>query len=258
MRWDHLSSPELGTLSKQTPVVLPIAAVEQHGPHLPVGTDTMIADELVAAADRMCGGRLLVLPTVAIGCSEHHKGFPGTLSLSHTTFAEVVLDLLGSVIGSGFKRIVVLNTHGGNQAVGGTIAERAAQRWPDAEVVFTSWWRIANERLRPLVEGAFPSIGHACEFETSILLATRPELVAMALARDDGRLPTAPQLRGDLLDGSAATLATPFHRMTTCGVYGKPTLATAAKGQAIITAVAESLNALVTSCWPATAAAAGR
>jgi creatinine amidohydrolase len=256
MRWDTCTSPEIGALPRDLVAVLPIAAVEQHGPHLPVGADAMIADELVAAADRRCGGRLLVLPTIAVGCSEHHRGFPGTLSLSHETFASVALELLGSVIAAGFSRVIVLNSHGGNQAVGGTVAERAGALWPQAEVVFTSWWRIAAEELRPLVEGSFPSVGHACEFETSILLATRPRLVRMERARDDGIPPAAPQLRGDLLLGSAASQAIPFDRLTTCGVFGKPTLATAAKGEAIIAAVASALAELAASCWPDQRAAA--
>jgi creatinine amidohydrolase len=170
MNWQELTSSDLGSLSRDTVVVLPTASIEQHGPHLPVGTDSYIAESIASALDRDLEGRLLIMPVQRLGCSEHHMAFAGTLTLEHQTFEAVILETLGSMVRQGLRRFLILNSHGGNQAIGGVIAERAAQRWPDVMVVFTSWWRVAADRLRNLAEGEFPSVGHACEFETSLCL----------------------------------------------------------------------------------------
>ena len=250
MNWQELKSSELGSLSRDTLVVVPAASIEQHGPHLPVGTDSYIGEAIASALDRDFEGQLLILPVQRLGCSEHHMAFAGTLTLQHETFADVILEVLDSMVRQGFRRFLILNSHGGNQAIGGVIAEKAAQRWTDAQVVFTSWWRVAAERLRNLVEGAFPSVGHACEFETSLMLAFHPDLVNMTLAVDDGLPPQAKSLQLDLLRGPAATLAIPMHRLTQHGVYGRPTLATAEKGRRILQETVAALRELIVTCWP--------
>jgi creatinine amidohydrolase len=83
MFWNKQTSPELGGIDKKTPVVLPLATMEQHGPHLAVETDTRIATSFCEATDQIVGERVLFLPTLAYGCSAHHMSFPGTLSLKH-------------------------------------------------------------------------------------------------------------------------------------------------------------------------------
>jgi creatinine amidohydrolase len=250
MNWQELRSPELRSLSRDTLLVVPTASIEQHGPHLPVGTDSYIAEAFASALDREFEGRLLILPVQRLGCSEHHMAFPGTLTLQHETFEGVILEVLDSMVRQGFRRFLILNSHGGNQAIGGVIAEKAAQRWTDTQVVFTSWWRVAAERLKNLVEGEFPSVGHACEFETSLMLALHPDLVNMALAVDDGLPPRAKPLQHDLLSGPAAALAIPMHRLTQHGVYGRPTLAKAENGRRILQETVAALRDLTVACWP--------
>ena len=250
MNWQELRSSEIGSLSRDTLVVVPMASIEQHGPHLPVGTDSYIGEAIASALDQDFEGRLLILPMQRLGCSEHHMAFPGTLTLQHETFEDVILEELDSMVRQGFRRFLILNSHGGNQSIGGVIAEKAAHRWPDAQVVFTSWWRVAAERLKNLVEGAFPSVGHACEFETSLMLAFHPDLVNMALAVDDGLPPQAKPLQHDLLSGAAAALAIPMHRLTQHGVYGRPTLAKAEKGRRILQETVAALRDLIVACWP--------
>ncbi len=250
MNWQELKSSEIGALSRETPVVVPMGSIEQHGPHLPVATDSLIGEAVASALDREFKGKLLVLPMQRFGVSEHHMAYPGTLSLQHETFGAVILEVLESMARHGFRRFLLLNSHGGNQAIGGVIAEKAAFRWPDAQVIFTSWWRPGAERLKALEQGAFPSVGHACEFETSLMLALHPALVNMALAVDDGLPSPAKALQHDLLRGAAATLATPMHQLTRHGVYGRPSLASAEKGRRIIEEVVAALRELIVDCWP--------
>ncbi len=250
MKWEELSAQRIAEVRRDTVCVMPLGAVEQHGPHLPLQTDILIAETLAARLDAACGGRLLILPGPRIGCSEHHMAFPGTLTLRHETFLAAVMQTLGAAVRHGFGRFLLLNAHGGNSAIGGVIAEQSALEWPDAEVVLTSWFRAAADRLRPLVEGEYPAVGHACEFETSVVLALRPELVDMNVAQDDGVAPTSPFLRSDLLTGGAASRARPFERITRSGAWGKPTLASADKGRRILDITVSTLKELLASCWP--------
>ncbi|HYF52058.1 MAG TPA: creatininase family protein [Planctomycetota bacterium] len=249
MNWHELRSPEIGALPRETIVVLPTAAVEQHGPHLPTGTDTLIAQGICRKLDEACAGRLLILPVQQIGISEHHMKFPGTLSLTHESFKTAVTDTIDCVARQGFRRVLLLNSHGGNQSVNGVIVEKAPSKWPELDLLSTSWWRVAAEDLKPLVEGAYPAVGHACEFETSVMLALHPNLVNMKAAVDDGLVHHAPELRGDLLTGTVASAATTFDRLTGHGVFGRPSKASAEKGERILQVAAQAMKRLLESYW---------
>lgn len=249
MRFERLRAPYLRELSRDTIVVIPMAAIEQHGPHLPVGTDTYIAEGIAEATDKLCKGKLLILPVQRFGCSDHHMHFGATLTLTHETFKNTALELIDSMQRHGFRRFFLLNAHGGNQSVGGVIAELASIRWPDLDVMFASWWQVAAKGLRGMVEGEYPSIGHACEFETSVMLVLQPDLVDMKAAEDGGFVNPAPQLRGDLLGGSDAKFSIPFHKMTANGAFGRPTLATKEKGQRVIDHTAKTIRDLLASVW---------
>ncbi|MCC6492536.1 MAG: creatininase family protein [Pirellulales bacterium] len=250
MKWTELTSPSLGALSHGTICVLPLGATEQHGPHLPVGADQLIADALAERLDAACGGKLLLLPGLPATCSEHHMAFPGTLTLDHETCARVVMQLIQSAARHGFRRFFVLNAHGGNMAIGGVIAEQVAKLLPEVDAVFGTWFRMASEALRPLVEGAYPAVGHACEFETSLIMALRGELVNESAIADGGTPPDSNLLRFDLLSGGPTVRAVPFDRITTNGVWGKPSLATAKKGTAILEIVLPAIRRLLQAHWP--------
>jgi creatinine amidohydrolase len=250
MKWVELNSPQLGSVSRETICVLPLGATEQHGPHLPVATDQLIADALAQRLDGACGGRLLVMPGLPATCSEHHMAFAGTITLDHQTFAAVVCQMVQSAARHGFRRFFLLNAHGGNMAVGGVIAEQLSADLPKAEVVFGTWFRMAGERLRHLVEGEYPAVGHACEFETSLILALRPELVDRAAIVDDGVGPASPLLRSDLLAGGPTVRSVPFDQITTSGVWGKPSKATAEKGLAILEIVIPIIKQVLCAHWP--------
>lgn len=250
MKWVELNSPRLGSVSRETICVLPLGATEQHGPHLPLATDQLIADGLAARLDALCGGKLLVLPGLPATCSEHHMAFPGSLTLDHGTFINVVAQIVGSATRHGFRRFFLLNAHGGNIAVGGVAAEQLSTLLPEVDVVFGTWFRMAGERLRHLVEGDYPAVGHACEFETSLIMAMRPELVDESAIVDDGAAPMSPLLKFDLLAGGPTVRSVPFDRFTESGVWGKPSRATAAKGEAILDIVVPLMRQILHAHWP--------
>jgi creatinine amidohydrolase len=250
MKWVELNSPQLGSVSRETVCVLPLGATEQHGPHLPLATDQLIADALAERLDIACGGQLLVMPGLPATCSEHHMAFAGTLTLDHETFAAVVGQIIQSAARHGLRRFFLLNAHGGNMAIGGVIAEQLSAALPNAEVVFGTWFRMAGERLRTLVEGEYPAVGHACEFETSLILALRPELVDRGAIVDDGVAPESPLLRSDLLAGGLTVRSVPFEKITTSGVWGKPSKASAEKGLAILDIVIPTMKQILCAHWP--------
>ena len=120
MYWDQLTSPDLDQLDKSIPVILPIAATEQHGAHLPLATDRMINDHFCQELNQRIPQQVLILPIISVGCSEHHTDFAGSLTVQHTTFLNQLMDIAGCVAKYQFKNLVVLNSHGGNQSIGGT------------------------------------------------------------------------------------------------------------------------------------------
>lgn len=250
MKWECLSAHEMNRIPRDTVVVLPVGSIEQHGAHLPLGTDSMIVEGIVEAVDQAFGGSLLILPVQRIGCSDHHMGFPGTLTLRHETLLSAVLETLSAVVRHGFRRILVLNSHGGNQAIGEVIAQQAAGLCPDTEVVFATWWRVCADELRGIADGEFREVCHACEFETSLMLALHPRLVDMTLARDGGEprgnVPRPERLRARW----GAVLPAAFERLSAHGVYGRPTLASEHKGRRILDAAVKALCELIDSCWP--------
>lgn len=237
MYWDRLSSPQLDALDRQIPVILPVAAIEQHGPHLPLATDRLIGEHFMAGVEAAMSADVLILPTLAVGCSAHHMAFAGTLSLSHDTFAAYADDVLSTVTAHGFQNIVLANSHGGNRSICGVILERFGDTYPECRVVLMTWWTAAAPELMPLNATGMGGVGHACEFETSLMLCIAPELVHRELIAPRANLPTFAWADNDMLRGSRASLHRNMDEYTANGAYGDPAAATAEKGQAITAAV---------------------
>lgn len=171
-------------------VVVPLAATEQHGPHLPVYTDTLICEHIALQAGERAASQvpLLVAPVLPVGCSQHHLSFGGTLSFTSATYLSVLRDLGESLVADGFRKIIFLNGHGGNDPIMLQAANDLAVRHP-IWTAAASYWSVAGEALRGVradEAGIVP--GHAGHFETSVIMALRPELVRNdRTARHHGR-----------------------------------------------------------------------
>lgn len=176
----EMTREQLRTLAPNTTLVLPLGAVEQHGPHLPTGTDYFTVEHLArAAADRASSEiAIVVAPALPFGSSDHHLIFGATLSLKTETYYRVLMDLLRSLVTDGFRRIFLLNGHGGNHELAALAARDIALELP-ARIAAASYWTIAWDAL--IAAEAHRGCllpGHAGIFETSMMLALRPELVA--------------------------------------------------------------------------------
>src|SRR5690349_8269436 len=170
---------ELRALAPKALLVLPVGAIEQHGPHLPVGTDRFSAEHIARAAAASASRQIpvLVAPTLPFGSSQHHLPFGGTMSLGTETYYRVLTELCESLVSGGFRRIFILNGHGGNNELIQLVARDIALRHP-AHLAAAPYWTIAWEAL--VAEAAHERAGlpgHAGTFETSLIMALRPELV---------------------------------------------------------------------------------
>jgi creatinine amidohydrolase len=246
MRWEKLTSPEIGALDRSIPVILNIAAIEQHGPHLPLDTDARIGAHFLNELDARMSGRVLILPPVVVCASAHHMSFAGTLTVRHETLLAYVGDILSAVAAHGFRNILLFNSHGGNQAIGQVILESFGSRHPDCRIGMLTWWRIATEELLKVQESTFGGVGHACEFETSLMLLIDEASVRRDLIPGRTHVMTYDWANSDLLRGGKGSL---FRTMAEIsggsGVVGDPSLASAEKGRAITELVIDSLSEIV-------------
>ncbi len=244
MIWEHLTTLEIDAIDRRIPVVLPMAAIEQHGPHLPIATDRMIGEHFCQRLDESIPHEVLILPMMAVGCSEHHMDFAGSLSLQHTTFLHQAEDILHSVIQYGFTNLLILNSHGGNQAIGQVLLERIGRTYPDCLFVFTTWWKAIMPDALKMNSTGEGGVGHAGEFETSLMLHIAPDLVKQPLP-EGGNITTYPWANMDMLRGPKAMLYRTMKEMTPNGVFGNPTSSTAEQGKAISDLVVDTLKGIV-------------
>ena len=240
--WDEVAALD----RDRTVAILPTAAVEQHGPHLPLDTDSFLCTRVVeaAAAHAQAGGPVLVAPTQAYGSSAHHMGFAGTMTLSAATFLACLRELCGSLVDHGFRRLLVVNGHGGNSALA---REAVHQQAVDARVVAAAvdYWALARETVADVRESPPGGMAHACEFETSLMLYLRPESVRNELIRREIPEPRFASERLDLLWPGPVATGWRTHDLSSSGVLGAPDLATQEKGKRLFEACVEALSRLI-------------
>ena len=189
MNWTDLTWPEIKALAPDTPLVIPVAAIEQHGHHLPVATDSMLLGEIIRRVSSRLSHEVLFAPLQWLGNSDHHMDFSGTLSARPRTYLDMLCEQMENGLLHGFRRIVFLNGHGGNITPGKQAVFEARQRYRDRSdllLLFATYWDFARpwETRDGLVQ---KSMGHACEWETSMIQRITPHLV-----KDVTRLETVP------------------------------------------------------------------
>ncbi len=177
MQLQEMSWPAVASASGDIPVVVPIAAVEQHGGHLPVFTDSLLLGEVTRRAAESLGDRTIWAPLLWLGSSHHHLDFPGTLSAAPRTYLDLLGDLIDNLVTHGFRRIVLLNGHGGNIVPAQQAVFEARQRYRergDLLLLAATYWQLGrgpNANDPSLVQ---TEMGHACEWETSMILRLSP------------------------------------------------------------------------------------
>lgn len=256
MLWHELTWQQIAAADKRLPCVIPLGACEQHGPHLPLFVDSMQVDEIARRAERELTDRILLLPTLWLGSSHHHKDFPGTVSVRPLLYAQIIQEVCRSVLRAGFRRVVFLNGHGGNRtptadALSDLVADDDTA--DDAYLVISSWWELGAQGIEQSgLELIQPSVLHACEWETSIILALRPDLVDVAQIASPSNLLKTEWCDTENPGGGRVPLIRRFHRFTAHGPLGRPDCASAAKGRSIVAAVVGEVVSFLSdfATWP--------
>lgn len=243
MRYEELSQLQVDALDRDnTVLVIPLGSVEQHGHHMPLGTDTMLAHALCLAAAARMGGKAVVLPPPWYGFSAHHMRFPGSITLTHTTLMAVVEDIVGSLAEHGFGRVLLINGHGGNGGVVDVLASVLGKRhYGRMRIAGVTYFALAAQAIAGLRRSREGGMGHACEFETAMIMHIRPDLVAPGKAQSTYPDPGSSYLSTDLLKGSAVKTYLDFKDLSPHGTLGDPSLASPEKGAEFFTAVVAEL-----------------
>ncbi len=237
--WSRLTAPEIRAVAARgnALAVLPVGALEQHGPHLPVITDSRVAWELSAAAARLVADEMpvLVLPAMWSGMSEHHLPFGGTISLDYAAFSAVLRSVTRSVRALGFTRLLIVNAHGGNDDPLAVACREIAHEFA-FPVVAAKPWSMIPDTLAAVLETQ-KGCQHACEAETSLMLELAPELVRTSMLELAAR-----QGPGVIANRPALSRFWSFaERAPVSGVRGDPRAGTQAKGEKLLAAMAAAL-----------------
>lgn len=249
-RYAELTRDDIAETAGETTVILPTGAVEQHGPFLPVGVDTLTIDHLAHQVARAAASEIAVTvaPALPFGNSHYHRRYAGALSIRLETYQEVMLDLVDCLAGSGYKRIFILNGHGGNDETVRAVAREGAYRF-GVKVAACSYWVPTFQALKEA--GALevgPVAGHAGGFETSLMYVLRPDLI-----RED-RFPPVPSSRPKPADqpmgarlavhGTTSPMATGPGALAG-GYSDSPDRASAAKGRLFLDTLTAELSRMV-------------
>lgn len=234
--WKERTAEELrAAAAGDAIVVLPIASMEQHGPHLPVGVDTYQIEAVCqAAAERVSG--VVVAPALWCGLAEHHMEFGGTFTFDLPTYRAVLLSLLRSIARHGFRRVMIVNGHGGNIAAMNAFLPDFA-RETGLNLLANTFFHLAEAGIAPLLEDQSACM-HACEVETSLMLHIAPHLVREAKLPEAFGLLEENQAR---LRRGPVTAYRSFKALTASGVVGDARRASRSKGERLFEVCVDTL-----------------
>ena len=248
-RWASLTTHELASLPRQQAVaILPVAATEQHGPHLPLSVDTELLDGILARAQMGWDGDfpVLVLPTQTVGFSPEHAKFAGTLTLSSATLIRLWTELADCVHASGIQKLLMFNSHGGQAGALDLVARDLRHRL-GMQVASSSWYQLPLEEEMKAIDPHERRFGvHAGQVETSMMLALQPQSVQMSLAQN---FPSSSEIRAKqtqvLGNGYSAKFAWQAQDLNPSGAVGNAVAASAEIGEAMLKKSAIGLIQLV-------------
>lgn len=225
MKLGDLTWPEVEALDKDKIVILPFGSFEQHGRHLPLLTDTMIVTAIAEQVETEREETVLLLPTLWLGYSPHHLGFPGTLTVESGTYIDILRQTLNSLIELGFRKILILNGHGGNDCTVRIAMREVRRKQKNIDnlwLVIMSEWTEAQKML------------HACKVETALMLHLRTDLVHMEEAKAELKEFHSDFYSFDFDKPDVVTLDYALREVTKTGALGHPEMATEQEGEELL------------------------
>lgn len=226
-------------------VLVPFGAVEDHGHHSPLDTDNIIGTSICLEAGRRAPEDMLILPTIPYGLDEHHMDFPGTITIEMTTLINFVADVCISVARAGFTHILIVNSHGSNVSIADLAARKCVLQTGVICAALTDMGSQAPEVTEKNRKSGPGGISHACEWETSLMLHLRPDLIDMRKAVSESGLPKLKYFNWDWPEPSAYTWQDWWSRFSVTGTYGDATVATKEFGALLFETYVTSLIELV-------------
>jgi creatinine amidohydrolase len=247
------------TINQQTKdkvAVMPLGAIEQHGPHLPVSTDTDIVSQIALQAEKQLADDILLCPALPFGSSHHHLSFGGTISISVATYTQLVIELVESLLQIGFRRIVLLNGHGGNITPARQALAILSHKYDvtlTPNIALVTYWELTGKIFTGAPPMKSPALSHACEYETSLLLHLFPQKVLpdkIRRAKRPDKNGYIPWEEDEPYRGVTMVKQTKF--ISSNGSSGEPQLASAEKGKHLFEHAVESLVQFLNSfkTWP--------
>ena len=237
--WKELTAEDLrAKAAANAIVVLPVASMEQHGPHLPVGVDTFLCEAVCRAGAELAvkDQPVVVAPTLWCGMAEHHMAFGGTFTFDIPTYKAVLLAFLNSIERHGFRRVFIVNGHGGNIAALNSFLPDFA-RETGLTLYATTYFELSRDDLAQFLEDQ-KSVHHACEVETSMMM-----MVAPATVKHERLGEAFGMLNGDPRKAYPAARFHSFKDLTPSGVVGDARRANAQKGEKLLGVCAQGLAA---------------
>ncbi|MGC1219815.1 MAG: creatininase family protein [Phormidesmis sp.] len=235
----YLSWPQVENLPNKanTLVIQPIGAIEQHGPHLPLAVDSVIATAVTGRALAQLDQAIAAyaLPTLCYGKSNEHSGFPGTITLSASTLMAILMELAKSLYLAGFRKLVLINAHGGQPQVLEIVARDLREQYADLMVFPHFVWGGPHQTAEIVGKAEYEQGIHAGDVETSVMLALLADQVDMSQATRE--LPVAFEPESLLSLEGQLPVAWTMKDLSRSGVVGDATVATAEKGEAILSSV---------------------
>lgn len=245
MTWEELSE----VLQETDTVIVPVGSIEQHGPHLPLGSDTIQGVEMTKrAVARLASEGITVVggPSIPFGIAPYHLPFSGTISLRADTLKAVIKDVCLSLYRHGFRKFALLLGHGGNYAVMQVAAQELVVELPEARVIFLNWLPAAHRKYPEILTSEKPE-GHGGEGETARVMVSHPELVQFdraqeyySQAAEEAESEDHPLLGGGLYEAQGD-----WKQVTPYGSVGNPSLATAETGEKIYNAITDWVAAAI-------------
>lgn len=227
--------------------LVPLGSLEQHGPHLPLITDTAIVTAVSQKVEALSPGLVVLLPTLWLGHSTHHRRF-GCVSLDHHPYVEVICGICRSLVALGARKIILLNGHGGNDVpCRGALRQLKSEfeNHPDIYIVYATYWSLSARQLAAIRTSPPGGMGHACEMETSIMLVLRPDLVRLDKAVADGPFNEGPLRVRDLLQAQPYYIVNDFDEISRTGTIGMPEHASKEKGEQFMEAAVKAASAFI-------------
>ena len=238
-------------IEEERMVILPVGSTEQHGPQLPLDTDIVNSFEISKSAAERTGN--LVAPPLYYGITPHWMGFPGTMSIEYDTWIKFVTQIGQSLARHGFKKLVILNGHGGNSAAIQLAAQNIAESsGGKCTVAAFSYWDVSRDQVNAIRRSEFGGMGHSCELETSLQLHLRDHLVNMDRAVKNLRTRQSPFEEIDMMDEGEHVLIYSVgggggaYEPGEWGTIGDPTVATKENGGKFFEAIVGQVSKVLT------------